>query len=45
MHSTGVIGCTAILHALVERAERGGSYGVDVRTDFPRLPPATEVFL
>lgn len=30
--STGVIGTTAILEALVKRAESGGSYGVDVST-------------
>lgn len=28
--STGVIGSAAIMHALIRRAEHGGSYGVDV---------------
>jgi hypothetical protein len=28
--STGVIGCAAVLHALAEKGEKGGSYGVDV---------------
>ena len=28
--STGVMGSAGILHALLQRAERGGSYGVDV---------------
>ncbi|KAI1279480.1 CoA-transferase family III domain-containing protein [Xylaria sp. FL0933] len=31
---TGVIGCAAVLHALVERAERGGSYGVDASLNY-----------
>ncbi|KAM4057777.1 coA-transferase family III domain-containing protein [Hirsutella rhossiliensis] len=33
-HCTGVIGCTAILHALVQRAEKGGSYGVNVSLNY-----------
>ena len=28
--STGAVGSTAILQALIERAEKGGSYVVDV---------------
>lgn len=31
IYSTGVIGCTGILQALIQRAEQGGSYIVDVR--------------
>jgi len=30
-YSTGVTGSAAVLHALIRRAEEGGSYGVDVR--------------
>ncbi|KAI9730902.1 MAG: hypothetical protein M1834_005620 [Cirrosporium novae-zelandiae] len=33
-HCTGVIGTTAILHALIERASQGGSYGVDVSLNY-----------
>lgn len=29
-YSTGICGSTAVLEALVRRAEHGGSYGVDV---------------
>jgi hypothetical protein len=43
--STGVIGCAAVLHALAEKAEKGGSYGVDVsklsHTLFRTLTPLT----
>lgn len=28
--STGIMGCNGILHALIERAKQGGSFGVDV---------------
>jgi len=35
--STGVSGCAGILHALIQRAEQGGSYGVDVGSYFPFL--------
>ncbi|KAI0132401.1 CoA-transferase family III domain-containing protein [Xylariales sp. AK1849] len=31
---TGVIGCTAVLHALIKRAETGGSYGVDTALNY-----------
>ena len=33
--STGIIGSTAVLHALIRRAEEGGSYGVDVSNPSP----------
>ncbi|OJD33683.1 uncharacterized protein BKCO1_2800014 [Diplodia corticola] len=33
-HCTGVIGCVAVLHALMERGEHGGSYGVDVALNY-----------
>lgn len=28
--STGIAGSIAVMHALIRRAEQGGSYGVDV---------------
>ncbi|MCJ1471141.1 hypothetical protein MMC07_009789 [Pseudocyphellaria aurata] len=33
-HCAGVIGSTGILHALIQRAEQGGSYGVDVSLNY-----------
>lgn len=33
-HCTGVSGCTGVLHALIQRAEQGGSYGVDVSLNY-----------
>ncbi|TKA68496.1 hypothetical protein B0A55_08796 [Friedmanniomyces simplex] len=33
-YCTGVIGCVAVLHALVRRAEEGGSYGIDVALNY-----------
>ena len=41
--STGVIGSTSIVHALIQRAESGGSYGIDV--SFPEVfynPPKSD---
>lgn len=32
--STGVAGCTAVLQALIERGERGGSYVVDIALNY-----------
>lgn len=34
-YCTGIAGCTAILQALIRRAEEGGSYGVDASLPFP----------
>ncbi|KAH7024757.1 CoA-transferase family III domain-containing protein [Microdochium trichocladiopsis] len=31
---TGIIGCVGILHALILRAEKGGSYGVDTALNY-----------
>ncbi len=31
-YCTGIAGCVAVMHALIRRAEEGGSYGVDVST-------------
>ncbi|KAI1177407.1 CoA-transferase family III domain-containing protein [Nemania sp. FL0916] len=33
-HCTGAIGCSGILHALIRRAEDGGSYGVDTALNY-----------
>ncbi|KAI0446134.1 CoA-transferase family III domain-containing protein [Xylaria telfairii] len=33
-HCVGVIGCTGVLHALMERAATGGSYGVDTSLNY-----------
>jgi crotonobetainyl-CoA:carnitine CoA-transferase CaiB-like acyl-CoA transferase len=36
-YCTGVCGSTGVLHALIKRAEDGGSYGIDVNAIFLRL--------
>ncbi|KJZ74791.1 hypothetical protein HIM_05908 [Hirsutella minnesotensis 3608] len=33
-HCTGVIGSVGILHALIQRAEKGGNYGVDISLNY-----------
>ncbi|KAK0896110.1 hypothetical protein LTR02_011416 [Friedmanniomyces endolithicus] len=33
-YCTGVIGCAAVLHALIRRAEEGGSYGIDAALNY-----------